>query len=363
MNEIFNAGCAGRPPLLSDDDHAAWQEHGFLVVPDVVPLELCEAVQADILNYLGLDPSAPIADHYEKILAQDRGGFVNLTQSQALWDTRQCPKLHQVFAEIHGSTQLWVSSDSTHMKLPYREAIAADGTTHTWGNGGIYFGPNDPRNNDGGLHWDVHGGGIQNPETAARKKRGEPSGGLWAGTGLPSMVEYGDGYPCGPQGVLYLNDRDADGGGFRCVPGFHHRFDEWLATVPEDRSLEQEDDGHWIATHPELAGLFAEAQTIPARAGSIVIWHRLIPHTNGRNLSSTPRFAQYITMGPVPTDPEQLSKRRAINAELWQQQGKEDQTPISADPHEARRQQWAQRTPPARLTELGQRLAGLASWE
>ena len=157
--------------------------------------------------------------------------------------------------------------------------------------------------------------------------------------------------------------RHARGGGFRCVPGFHHRFDEWLATVPEDRSLEQEDDGHWIATHPELAGLFAEAQTIPARAGSIVIWHRLIPHTNGRNLSSTPRFAQYITMGPVPTDPEQLSKRRAINAELWQQQGKEDQTPISADPHEARRQQWAQRTPPARLTELGQRLAGLASWE
>jgi hypothetical protein len=363
VNEIFSADSASEPPVLSAADHAFWQENGFLVIPDVVPLERCEAARADIISYLGLDPAAPIEDHYEKVLPQDRGGFVELSQSQALWDTRQSPRLHQAFAEIHGTAKLWTSIDVAHMKLPYREATAADGTVQTWGNGGVYFCPDDPRNDGGGLHWDVHGGGMQNEETVARKQRGAPTGGLWAGAGLPSMLEYGDGYPCGPQGVLYLNDRDADGGGFRCVPGFHRRFDEWLATVPKDRSLEQEDGGHWMATHPELVGFFAEAQTIPAKAGSMVIWHRLLPHTNGRNLSATPRFAQYITMGPVPTDPEQLREQGAGNVEVWQKRGERWRAPLSEDAHEARWQRWEQSTPPAQLTELGKRLVGLEPWE
>jgi hypothetical protein len=360
---ISKQGKGVAPTVLTDGDHAFWQEHGYLVVPDVVPLELCAAARADIINYLGLDPAASVEDYYEKVLAGDRSGFVNLNQSQALWDTRQHPRLHQVFAEIHGTEKLWCSIDQAHMKLPYRESTAADGKVHTWGNGGVYFGPDDPRNNGSGLHWDVHGGGMQDEETVARKQRGEPTGGLWAGVGLPSMLEYGDGYPCGPQGVLYLNDREADGGGFRCVPGFHRRFDEWLATVPKDRSLEQGDGGHWIATHPELEGLFAEAQTIPAEAGSLVIWHRLIPHGNGRNLSTTPRFAQYITMGLAPTDPEQLEQQRAKNIEVWQKRGERWRAPLSADEREARWQRWEQRTPPARLTDLGKRLVGLVPWE
>jgi hypothetical protein len=359
---VGDPSSAPAPPALSAHDQEFWLENGYLVVPDVVPLERCQAVQADIIKYLGLDPAAPVEDHYEKVMDQDRGGFVNLRQSQALWDTRQCPRLYQVFAEIHGTAKLSVGADQAHMKLPYREAVDAAGTTRTWGNGGVYFGPDDPRNNGGGLHWDVHGGGLQNAQTVARKQRGEPTGGLWAGAGLPSMLEYGDGYECAPQGVLYLNDRDTNGGGFRCVPGFHHRFNEWLATVPKDRSLEQEDGGHWIATHPELSGLFAEARTIPAKAGSLLIWHRLLPHTAGRNLSDTPRFAQYITMGPAPTDPELLAERRAESVDAWQKLG-EPHGPLSEDAHEARRQRWEQNTPPARLTELGKQLVGLVPWE
>jgi len=34
------------------------------------------------------------------------------------------------------------------------------------------------------------------------------------------------------QGVLYLNDRGADGGGFRCVPGFAKRWREVRSTNP-----------------------------------------------------------------------------------------------------------------------------------
>jgi hypothetical protein len=350
-------------PVLSAADHAFWQEHGYLVIDDVVPQEVCTAVQSDILAYLGLDGNAPVADHYDKVLPDDRGGFVNLTQSQGLWDARQSPRLHQAFAEVYDSHKLWVSMDQAHMKLPYRQVIDEDGTSHTWGNGGIYFGAEDERNDIGGLHWDVHGGGDQDPEMVERKNKGEPTGGLWAGAGLPSMLEFGDGYPCGPQGVLYLNDRDEEGGGFRCVPGFHRRFNDWLATLPRDRSLEQADAGNWIATHPDLQGLLAEARTIPAKAGSIVIWHRLLPHSNGRNLSDSPRFAQYITMSAVPTDPDEFAEQSKARVDMWQKRGDGWRAPLSEDPRQARWQQWEMSSPPAQLTSLGRRLIGAVPWD
>ena len=176
MNEYSSAASDSHTPILSAGDHAFWQEHGYLVVPDVVPQEVCEAARLDIMRYLGLDPAAPVEDHYAKVLAADRGGFVNLNQSQALWDTRQSPRLHQVFSEIHGTQQLSVSMDVVHMKLPFREIIAEDGTVQTWGDGGAYFGPDDPRNNGGGLHWDVHGGGMQDAETVARNNLGVTPG-------------------------------------------------------------------------------------------------------------------------------------------------------------------------------------------
>ena len=64
-------------------------------------------------------------------------------------------------------------------------------------------------------------------------------------------------------------------------------------------SLEQEDDGHWLRTHKQLAQqLEPEAVTVPARAGSLVVWHRLLPHGNVSrtidpcSLNSPPQFQQ-----------------------------------------------------------------------
>ena len=132
---------------------------------------------------------------------------------------------------------------------------------------------------------------------------------------------------------------------------------------PKDRSLELEDAGNRIATHPELAGHFADAKSIPAKAGSVVIWHRLIPHSNSRNLSDTLRFAQYITMNPAPTEPEKQKKQSANQVNVWQNRGERRLAPLSKDVREARRQRWEQSTSPVRLTELGKRLAGLVPWE
>ena len=64
------------------------------------------------------------------------------------------------------------------------------------------------------------------------------------------------------QGVLYLADTPANGGGFQCVSGFHHRFEEWVETVaPEDR-------GKNFEQQPTLKHL--KPEPIAGKAGDLV---------------------------------------------------------------------------------------------
>ena len=46
-----------------------------------------------------------------------RGGFVRMTQAQSMWNCRQCPRVHRIFSELHGTARLSVSQDQAHMKL------------------------------------------------------------------------------------------------------------------------------------------------------------------------------------------------------------------------------------------------------
>ena len=115
MDKTSRAAADSDMPILSAADHAFWQEHGYLVVPDVVSPEVCEAARLDIMRYLGLDPAAPVEDHYPKVLAADRGGFVNLNQSQALWDTRQSPRLHQALYSGQSLSLSWYLASTVQM--------------------------------------------------------------------------------------------------------------------------------------------------------------------------------------------------------------------------------------------------------
>ena len=68
------------------------------------------------------------------------------------------------------------------------------------------------------------------------------------------------------QGVLYLEDTPASQGALRVVPGFHHRLARWSARQPADRSAERPEG--------KAAQLLeAEAISIAAKAGSLVVWH------------------------------------------------------------------------------------------
>jgi len=86
--------------------------------------------------------------------------------------------------------------------------------------------------------------------------------------------------PFATQGILYLTDTAADQGALALVPRFHHRLEGWLDDLGKG--------------DPRQVDLNAEAITIPAGAGDLVVWRQDLPHGASPNRSTRPRMAQYV---------------------------------------------------------------------
>ncbi|MEO2003553.1 MAG: phytanoyl-CoA dioxygenase family protein [Candidatus Poribacteria bacterium] len=142
----------------------------------------------------------------------------------------------------------------------------------------------------------------------------------------------------GTQGVLFLTDTADDQGSFVCWPGAH-------------KSLIDEDNPWAPELDPEK---FIQ---VPAKAGTMLVWHRALPHGNGRNTSDRPRLAQYMNFYPVP---EPLNEeRRQERITLWRERRALGRGPWPGDPRG-----WeAKNYGPAELNETGRKLLGLDLWE
>ena len=268
--------------LLTPEERAFWEENGYVIIRNAVPQENVDAVVDAIWDFLEVDRNDPEAWYKAPV---SRAGMLEMYHHQALWNNRQHPTVYQAFADIWQTDELWVSFDRANMNPPARKP--------DWDYEGMY-------------HWDI--------DTSL-----DP---------IPFMV----------QGVLYLADTPADGGGFQCTPGMHRRFPEWVKTQPADR-------------HPRLpdpTGL--EIQTIPGNAGDLLIWHSMLPHGNSRNRSTKPRLAQYITMFPPRGEEE-----RAYRIQAWQELLPPKGKAFPGDPRGWERQHYDA----PQLTELGEKLLGL----
>lgn len=87
-------------------------------------------------------------------------------------------------------------------------------------------------------------------------------------------------------GIRYLNDVATNQGAFRCVPGFHRKMTDWVASLPVNSNPRDED--------LEALGVVS----VGGNAGDLIIWRQDLPHGSGQNLADKPRIAQYITMYP-----------------------------------------------------------------
>jgi hypothetical protein len=215
-------------------------------------------------------------------------GMAEMYHHQAMWNNRQHPRLHQIFTEIWGTEKLWVSIDRVSFKPPAH--------------------PNHPEyDNKGFIHWDAN---TKN---------------------LPLSF--------GVQGVLYLTDTVANQGGFQCIRGIHHKLTDFGVDHPPDYEYYA----------PDLKQF--KPETIPGKAGDLLIWHRALAHGSSHNTSDNPRLAQYITMSPArPENQEYLQSRIG----LWKDREPPASPAFPGDPR-----QWEKGRPPAELTSLGRKLLGL----
>ncbi|CAN5760245.1 hypothetical protein BH10CHL1_BH10CHL1_25710 [soil metagenome] len=235
--------------VMTSFDQQFWDEHGYVVIPNVVPQANLQAVIDAIWAYTGKDSHNSASWYQEPLL---EGAMVNMSNSQPMWDNRQAPRLHEIFTELWGTEKLWVVLDRVNLNPPVNEQ---------W-------------HHQGFLHWDM-----------------DP-------TKPPEPLF---------QGVLYLTDTSEAMGGFQCVPGSHRRLLEWQATHTADEGTPPPGTSgrDWMMQkqHPikewVMEGL--KAKSIPGKAGDFLIWNVALLHGNGKNVSDQPRLAQYISMSPEGT--------------------------------------------------------------
>ncbi|MGE0624109.1 MAG: phytanoyl-CoA dioxygenase family protein [Pseudomonadales bacterium] len=221
--------------MITDADKQRFEHDGYLLVEDVVPEALCAAVRATICEFLRMRESVPESWP----AGQSRGhGIVPVHHPQSLWDVRQHPDVHEVFAALHGTPALWVTFD----RVSFKTTSQADARPRE---------PAEP------VHWD-----------------GPPT----------------PGGPRSLQGLIYLTDTDADQGAFCCVPEIYRNLGTYLETHPE----------HVATRRPGVPP--GALVTVPGRAGSLLVWDRRLPHSSTFNLTPRPRWVQYVAMDPVGDD-------------------------------------------------------------
>ncbi|MBV8752988.1 MAG: phytanoyl-CoA dioxygenase family protein [Hyphomicrobiales bacterium] len=178
-------------PVLSPDDLAFWDEHGYVILHDAVPADSLAAAAQAVWDHVGARPDDPETWYRQR----NNGIMVQYFQHPAFNANRRSPRIHKAFAQLWGTADLWVSTDRVGFNVPERP-------------GRPFPGPD--------LHWDT------------------------------SLVQP---MPFHAQGILYLTDTPPEQGAFTCVPGFHRRISTWLANLPADSDPRQQ-DLHALGSQP-----------------------------------------------------------------------------------------------------------------
>jgi len=284
---------------LSESDWQNWITSGFVVLRDVVPQSMCEAVVDMLWQFLEMDPAdsstwykPQLRDHRMKEL--NNTGMVEVYNHQSLWDTRQHPLIYDAFVDIWDREDLWVAIDRANLNPPDRAAHEA----------GL---------DEGFIHFDV--------DVSQRP--------------LPISV----------QGVLSLKKQGGEIGGFQCVPSVFQEIDTWWEKQPAGA----------VPFKPDVTGHANE--NIELDTGDFLIWNSLLPHGIRPNRSSDQvRMAQYISMFPADLGNEPLRKARI---KTWAEQTHPIGVAFPGDPRDFERRNYEVAT----LNPMGRKLLGLDPWD
>lgn len=217
--------------VLNEEDIECWNEHGYVIIRDAIPKEDCENAINVICDFIRIERD--IASTWYQSNPYRQGIMVQLFQHPELEKNRQAPRIRAAYEQLWNRKDLWLNTDRAGFNPP---------ETENW----KFPGPR--------LHWDVS-------------------------LALP--------IPFGLQGILYLSDTKANQGAFTLVPGFQHKIESWLHSLP----------AHTDPRNQDIYSL--GAKPIEANAGDFIIWHHALPHGSSPNNAEKPRFVQYINYAPL----------------------------------------------------------------
>lgn len=259
-----------RFPAYNDEARAYMQQHGYVVIADVVSREEIERakdlfwqhVTAASPNLRREDVSTWIDENW---IADPATGIVHtrgIGHSEFVWSIRDIPKVRQTFAELWETDKLLVSFDRANIFRPWHAADA----------------PAD---------WKTKGG--------------------WWHVDQSPLVH--PGLDC-VQGLVNLYDADETTGGFCVIPGSVNHFSE-LQTVPHTRDFVAIPRNHSI--------LNTQGQLICHRAGDLVLWDSRTAHCNHpavetpRSDPNEPlRLTVYVCMTPFSKASAETINRRKL---------------------------------------------------
>lgn len=173
----------GMEPVLTRDDLAYWDEHGYVIVREAVTREQARLTENAVWKHLGMDPDDP-ASWYSRPIG--KGIMTEMYYHPALDANRRSDRIRKAFAQLWQTANLWCTIDRTGFNPPETERFHFPG----------------PR-----LHWDMS---LAPP------------------------------FDLGTQGILYLNDTPAHQGAFSCVTGFQNSLGSWLGGLAPGADPRQE---------------------------------------------------------------------------------------------------------------------------
>lgn len=295
--------------VLTAADFASWQTFGYVVVPHAISPAAASALLEFAWEFQGMDPLDPESWYVERTYRTDLDrelhiyGFVEAYHHQLLWDSRQTQRVYDAFVDVWDCEELWVSLDRLNLNPP-----------NTRNRDRKLIAPTDS-GFDIELHWDVD-------STRGRQ---------------PQRV----------QGLIALNDTEAELGGFQCSPELFRTFDRWKLEQPEDRD----------PVRPAVSWDEYPVIRPQLRAGDLLIWNGMLAHGVAANTSEKGvRAAQYLSMMPALETHLELKRSRidswrTLSTPAWNSTLVGD-----SQRHESLRYG------PAELTELGEKLLGLRPW-
>ncbi|MBD1385405.1 phytanoyl-CoA dioxygenase family protein [Mucilaginibacter rigui] len=234
FNRIFDSKMAETEtidPILSADDLIFFETNGYVVIKNAVPEDDCKETINVICDFLGIKQDQP--DTWYKPNPARQGIMVQLFQHPILTKNRSSDKIRRAFEQLWHTKNIWMNNDRVGFNPP---------ETENW----KFPGPD--------LHWDCS---LELP------------------------------IPFGLQGILYLSDTAANQGAFTLVPGFQHRLQSWLNSLPAGADPRRQ-DLHALGSMP-----------ITGETGDFIIWQQALQHGSSPNTSAQPRFVQYINYQPL----------------------------------------------------------------